>query len=132
MSTKSDCRHNPGLARSLVACEHITRERTTGVAPAHSEKFAYVCVTDDNLESCHAIPCHLRTDLKAYKRRKNPTTSVKVTQMSAAFGGACRQVMALNSFVRTLALNDTATCMKAWAACEWEKAVRSWLRLGGR
>jgi hypothetical protein len=30
--------------------EHTTRERTIGVAPAHSEKFAYVRVTDDNLE----------------------------------------------------------------------------------
>jgi transposase-like protein len=30
--------------------EHTTRERTIGVAPAHSEKFAYVRVTDDDLE----------------------------------------------------------------------------------
>ena len=30
--------------------EHTTRERTIGVAPAHSEKFAYARVTDDNLE----------------------------------------------------------------------------------
>jgi hypothetical protein len=30
--------------------EHTTRDRTIGVAPAHSEKFAYVHVTDDNLE----------------------------------------------------------------------------------
>jgi hypothetical protein len=30
--------------------EHTPRERTIGVAPAHSEKFAYVRVTDDNLE----------------------------------------------------------------------------------
>lgn len=30
--------------------EHTTREQTMGIAPAHSEKFAYVRVTDDNLE----------------------------------------------------------------------------------
>jgi hypothetical protein len=30
--------------------EHATRERTIGVAPAHSERFAYGRVTGDNLE----------------------------------------------------------------------------------
>jgi hypothetical protein len=36
--------------RLPLELEHTTRERTIGVAPAHSEKFVYVRVTDDNLE----------------------------------------------------------------------------------
>jgi hypothetical protein len=37
--------------RLPVELEHATRERTIGVAPAHSEKFAYVRASDDNLET---------------------------------------------------------------------------------
>lgn len=36
--------------RLPVQFEHATRQRTIGVAPSHSEQFAYLCVTDENAE----------------------------------------------------------------------------------
>jgi len=31
--------------------QHATRDRTIGVAPSHTEQFAYIRVTQDNLEA---------------------------------------------------------------------------------
>jgi hypothetical protein len=30
--------------------DHATRQETIGIAPSHTEQFAYICVTDENLE----------------------------------------------------------------------------------
>ncbi len=52
--------------------DHATRDRTIGVAPSHTEQFAYALVTEDNLEAAARLSFCLRPDLGPDDQKTRP------------------------------------------------------------